>query len=171
MFTENQKVWCAIFGAGIVQRIRQQSGVKYPVIVLFNNGDENVVAYTIDGKYHDDGNVTLFPYPVEIVGADTKNLCEELKHLRDEVKTLREALKTCQNKPQELKPSIDWNHVNEVFQYLAMDADGESYLYTDKPQQGEWQWMSSLRLAVADHFTSFTPGTCDWRGSLVKRPD
>ena len=72
MFTENQKVWCAIFGAGIVQRIRQQSGVKYPVIVLFNNGDENVVAYTIDGKYHDDGNVTLFPYPVEIVKAVTK---------------------------------------------------------------------------------------------------
>ena len=171
MFTENQKVWCAIFGAGIVQRIRQQSGVKYPVIVLFNNGDENVVAYTIDGKYHDDGNATLFPYPVEIVGADTKNLREELKHLRDEVKTLREALKTCQSKPQELKPSIDWNHVNEVFQYLAMDADGECYIYTDKPLQCERQWTTNLPCSPAINFTSFTPGTCDWRDSLVKRPD
>ena len=140
MFKASQKVWCAIYGAGVVQRIRQESGVKYPVVVLFNNGDENVVTYTADGKYHEAGNVTLFPYPVEITKAT-------------------------------VKPSIDWNHVSEGFQYLAMDADGESYLYTDKPQQGERQWMSSLRLAAANHFASFTSGTCNWRDSLVKRPN
>ena len=168
MFKANQKVWCALYGAGVVERIRQQSGVKYPVEVRFNDLS---TSYTADGKHHVVGNVILFPHPVKIVEADTKNLCEELKHLRDEAKTLREALKTCQSKPQELKPSIDWNHVSEGFQYLAMDADGESYLYTDKPQQGEWQWMSILRLAVADHFASFTYGTCDWKDSLVERPN
>ena len=71
MFKKDQKVWCAIFGAGIVKRIRQESGVKYPVVVLLNRNDENVV-YTADGKYHDEGNVTLFPYPVEITKAVTK---------------------------------------------------------------------------------------------------
>ena len=69
------------------------------------------------------------------------------------------------------KPSIDWNHVSEDFKYLAMDADGECYIYSDKPSRGGQQWVSSLRLAVADHFASFTPGTCDWQDSLVKRPD
>ena len=171
MFTENQKVWCAIFGAGVVQRIRQQSGVKYPVIVLFNDGDENVITYTIDGKYHDDGNVTLFPYPVEIVEADTKNLCEELKHLRDEVKTLREALKTCQSKPQELKPSIDWDHVSEDFKYLAMDSGGLHHLFAEKPDSMSVEWTTHALYIYAEHFASFTPGTCNWKDSLVKRPN
>ena len=141
MFKVNQKVWCAIYGAGVVARIRQEAEVDYPVVVEFkSNGDENVITYTADGKYHEAGNVTLFPYPVEITKAITK-------------------------------PSIDWSHVSEDFKWLAMDEDGESYLYSGKPSLGEWQWRSILRLAVADHFSSFTPGTCDWRDSLVKRPN
>ena len=140
MFTEGQKVWCAIFGAGIVKRIRQESGVEYPVVAVFNCNDERIVTYTNDGKYHNEGNVTLFTYPIEITKAVTK-------------------------------PSIDWSHVNENFKWLAMDADGESYLYTDKPQQGEQQWIGRPRLAAATHFASFTPGTCNWRDALVERPD
>ena len=74
MFTEKQKVWCAIYGAGVVKRIRQESGVEYPVIVLVNSNtdDESVVTYTNDGKYYKGGNVTLFPYPVENTKAVTK---------------------------------------------------------------------------------------------------
>ena len=141
MFKVNQNVWCAIYGAGVVKRIRQEAEVDYPVVVVFNrNDDENVVTYTSDGKYHDEGNVTLFPYPIEITKAVTK-------------------------------PSIDWNHVSEDFKYLAMDADGECYIYSDKPSRGERQWVRSLRITVADHFASFTPGTCDWRDSLVERPN
>ena len=140
MFKVGQKVWCAIYGAGVVARIRQDEGVNYPVVAVFNCNDGHTATYTSDGKYHEAGNVTLFPYPIEITKAT-------------------------------VKPSIDWNHVSEGFQYLAMDADGESYLYTDKPQQGERQWMSSLRLAAANHFASFTSGTCDWRDSLVERPN
>ena len=172
MFKLNQKVWCAIYGEGVVQRIRQQSGIKYPVVVLCNNNDdEHVVTYTADGKYHEAGNVTLFPHPVEIVEADTKNLCEELQHLRDEVKTLREALKTCQSKPQELKPSIDWSHVNENFQYLAMDSGGLHHLFAEKPDPIAVEWTTHALYIYAEHFASFTPGTCDWRDSLVERPE
>ena len=141
MFKVNQKVYCAIYGAGVVKRIRQESGVDYPVVVVFNrNDDENVVTYTNDGKYHDEGNVTLFTYPVEIVKAT-------------------------------VKPSIDWSHVNENFKWLAMDADGTFHIYTDKPLQGNQQWTTNLPCTPATHFASFVPGTCDWRDSLVKRPN
>ena len=141
MFKVNQKVWCAIYGAGVVKRIRQEAEVDYPVVVVFNrNDDENVVTYTADGKYHEAGNVTLFTYPVEITKAVTK-------------------------------PSIDWSHVNENFKWLAMDADGTFYIYTDKPLQGNRHWTTNLTCTPAVRFASFTPGTCDWRDSLVKRPD
>ena len=141
MLSKDQKVWCAIYGAGVVKRIRQESGVKYPVIVLFNNnGDENVITYTADGKFHEVGNVTLFPYPVEITKATAK-------------------------------PSIDWSHVNENFKWLAMDADGKFHIYTDKPLQGNQQWTTNMPYTPAIYFASFVPGTCDWRDSLVKRPN
>ena len=141
MFEKDQKVWCAIYGAGVVKRIRQQAEVDYPVLVVFNrNDDENVITYTLDGKYHVEGNVTLFPHPVEIVKAVTK-------------------------------PSIDWSHVNVYFKWLAMDADGRFHLYTDKPLQGNQQWTTNLLGTPAIHFASFVPGTCDWKDSLVKRPN
>ena len=140
MFKVGQKVWCLIYGQGVVtEEVREKTPSKfYNVVVRFT--DERLVSYTSDGKYHTEGNVTLFPHPVEVIKSAAK-------------------------------PSIDWSHVSENFQYLAMDADGESYLYTDKPQQGELQWLSRPRLAAATHFASFVPGTCNWKDSLVKRPD
>ena len=144
MFTEGQEVWCAIYGAGIVKRIRQQSGVKYPVVVLFNSNnnddDDFVITYTSDGKHHTAANVTRFSYPVEIVKAITK-------------------------------PSIDWGHVSEVFQYLAMDSDGLHHLFAEKPDPIAVGWTTHALYIYAEHFASFTPGTCDWRDSLVKRPN
>ncbi len=70
MFTEGQKVWCAIYGAGVVVEIHQEGGVKCPVEVRFNN--ERTCVYTSDGKYYDDSNIVLFPYPIEITKAVTK---------------------------------------------------------------------------------------------------
>ena len=149
MFKVNQKVWCAIYGAGVVTEILHASEGTYPVVALFK--DTRLAAYTSDGKYSVDGNVTLFPYPVEIVKAIAKPSIA---------------------KPSIAKPSIDWSHVNEDFQWLAMDDDGECYIYSGKPSRGgQQQWVSNLRLTVADHFASFTPGTCDWKDSLVKRPN
>ena len=140
MFKKGQKVWCAIYGAGVVKRIRQDEGVDYPVVVVFNrNDDENGITYTADGKYHEAGNVTLFPHPVEIVKAVTK-------------------------------PSIDWSHVSEGFQYLAMDEIGLHHLFAEKPERSSAEWTTHALYIYAEHFASFVPGTCDWKDSLVKRP-
>lgn len=138
MFKENQTVWCAIYGAGVVYSIRQGYEVDYSVTVKFS--DDLFVGYTADGQYDMKGNVTLFPYPVEIVKAVTK-------------------------------PSIDWSHVSEDFKYLAMDENGLHHLYGEKPLQGSSHWATNITYIHADHFTSFTPGTCDWKDSLVKRPE
>ena len=142
MFTEGQEVWCVIYGAGVVKRIRQNSGVDYPVLVLFNSNtdDENVVSYTRDGKFYAGGNITLYSYPVEIVKAITK-------------------------------PSIDWGHVSEDFQYLAMDESGLHHLFTEDPLLGSNEWTTHSLYIYAEHFTSFKAGTCHWRDSLVERPN
>ena len=139
MFKVNQNVWCAIYGAGVVKRIYEDEE-DYPVVVGFNrNDDENVVTYTADGKYHVAGNVTLFPYPVEITKAVTK-------------------------------PSIEWSHVSEDFQYLAMDSGGLHHLFTEKPEPIAMEWTTHALYIYAEHFASFTSGTCDWKDSLVERP-
>ena len=141
MFKVNQKVWCAIYGAGVVARIRQETEVAYPVVVVFkNNGDENVVTYTSEGKYHEAGNITLFPYPIEITKAVTK-------------------------------PSIDWSHVSSEYNYLVKDSDGEGYLCGEEPSRVKSGWNAGSPNTSAEHFASFIPGTCDWRDSLVKRPN
>ena len=141
MFEKDQKVWCAIYGAGIVARIRQEAEVDYPVVVLFkSNGDENVITYTTDGKYHEAGNIVLFPHPVEIVKAT-------------------------------IKPSIDWSHVSPEYNYLVQDSDGEGYLCGEKPSRVKSGWIAESPSISASTFTSYTPGTCDWQESLVKRPD
>ena len=140
MFTEGQEVWCAIYGAGIVRRIRER-GVEYPVVVLFNRNDDEIVAtYTNDGKYHKGGNVTLYTYPVEIVKAITK-------------------------------PSINWDQVSAEYNYLARDANGDAHLYGEEPPRLTTIWNMVSPYISATAFTSYEPGTCDWEDSLVKRPD
>ena len=143
MFKGNQKVYCAIYGAGVVKRNRQESGVEYPVVVVFNrNDDENVVTYTTDGKYHNHGNVTLFTYPVEITKAVPK-------------------------------PSIDWSHVKSEYKWLSVDKDGSAFVYENEPEHGEsnyWYSQEGIHYEVSG-LASYTPGTCDWQDSLVKRPE
>ena len=141
MFVKDQKVWCAIYGAGVVKRIRQEAEVDYPVVVVFNrNDDENVVTYTNDGKYHVEGNVTLYPHPVEIVKSVTK-------------------------------PSIDWSHETPEYNYLTQDANGDGYLCGKNPQRMSTTWGMETPYIRATAFTSYEPGTCDWCDSLVKRPE
>ena len=143
MFTEKQKVWCAIYGAGVVKRIRQESGVKYPVVVLFNrNDDENVITYTADGKSHEVGNVTLFPYPVEIVKAVTK-------------------------------PSIDWTQIKDKYKWLAVDVNNRAYVYVKEPiSDSIAYWCSSgATYFCVNGLVSYSRGTCDWKDSLIQRPN
>lgn len=138
MFEVGQKVWCVIYGAGVVTEIQRVGDGVYPVEVKFHSGNSGI--YTKDGKYFVEGNVTLFPYPVEIVKAITK-------------------------------PSIDWSHVSDYFQYLAMDEDGRCWLWVSKPVPSQEEWNELGAPTKAENFASFTPGTCNWCDSLVKRPE
>ena len=137
-FKKDQKVYCAVYGEGVVTDVFERT--QYPVYVKFQSINERVVRYTADGKVRPQCNATLFPHPVEIVTAA-------------------------------IKPSIDWNHVSENFKWLAMDADGKFHVYTSKPLQGNQQWTTNLPCTPAIHFASFTPGTCNWKDSLVERPN
>ena len=143
MFKVGQKVWCAIYGAGVVKRIRQNSGVEYPVLVLFNSStdDESVVSYTNDGRYRIEGNVTLFPHPVEITKAITK-------------------------------PSIDWTQIKDEYKWLAVDVNGCAYVYENEPNNdGSAHWCSSSAAYFhVNGLVSYSRGTCDWEDSLVERP-
>ena len=136
MFYVGQKVWCVVYGAGVIANIRQEG--TYPIYVKFKNSTINTT-YTSDGKLVKESNVVLFPHPVEIVKAVTK-------------------------------PSIDWSHVSEDYQYLAMDENGQHYLFAQKPLRGTLQWCTNHACICAKHFASFTPGTCSWEDSLVERP-
>ena len=59
MFKVGKKVWCAIYGAGVVEAIHQES-TTYPILVKFNDLS---LDYTADGRVYAEGNITLFPHP------------------------------------------------------------------------------------------------------------
>ena len=62
-FYENQRVWCVIFGEGVVAEITCD---RYPVKVKFETGE--VEFYTSGGLiFSNSTNQSLFQYPVKIV--------------------------------------------------------------------------------------------------------
>lgn len=73
---------------------------------------------------------------------------------------------------KQIKPTINWDHVNPTFRWLAVDGDGYAHLYETKPdlETGEYWAVSSGTGTRAEFFASYTRGTCDWRDSLVQRP-
>lgn len=121
--------------------LRADETYAYPVRVKFENGTEHT--YTLDGKCGDEHALpSLYPYPVEIVKKVTK-------------------------------PSINWEHVHSKFNYLAEDFGGAAFLYEEKPFAADAGWgvpSCSSEIAEVNMFASYTPGTCDWKDSLVARP-
>ena len=141
MFKVGQKVWCLIYGQGVVTEIHDVCYAEmYSVFAKFQKEDEHNISYTADGKYHVEGSIVLFPYPVEIVKAA-------------------------------VKPSIDWSHVSPEYNYLAQDENGDGYLCGKNPQRTNMIWSMEAPYISATTFTSYEPGTCDWKDSLVKRPN
>lgn len=73
MFKVGQKVWCLIYGQGEVLEVEGgRFEDSYPVLAKFQNNDDLRITYTTDGKFHDQGNITLFPHPVEVIKSVTK---------------------------------------------------------------------------------------------------
>lgn len=70
------------------------------------------------------------------------------------------------------KPSIDWNHVSDNFNFLARDEDGLTWLYGNKPkrQKSLWWTEGDDAFIAAGAFKSLDAGNCDWKDSLVERP-
>ena len=115
----------------------------YHVKVMFKNGD--VTIYTSRGyMYSNSINQSLFHHPVKIV--------------LDESAT---------------KPSIDWSHVKGEYKWLSVDKDGSAYVYEDEPERGgsDYWFSPNGSLNEVNVLASYTPGTCDWKDSLVKRPE
>ncbi len=68
-------------------------------------------------------------------------------------------------------PSINWDHVNPDYNWLATDKDGRSFLYIGRPADEDNSWCTpGSEYGRADAIVSFKPGTCPWRESLVRRP-
>ena len=143
MFKVGQKVWCAMFGEGEVTKILTRN-THYPVEVSF--GDSAPEYYTLGGKFWCWTNQTLFPYPVEII-------------------------------KKVAKPSINWEHVDSKFKYLAEDPCGAAFVYEEKPFVAEAGWAAfsskgeHVEVAEVYMFASYVKGICDWKESLVKRPE
>ena len=137
MFEVDQKVWCVMFGEGVVTDIDKV--YTYPLIVKFTNGVKKT--YALNGKENESHvNPSLYPYPVEIVRKVTK-------------------------------PSINWEHVRKDFKFLAQDMNGNAYLYWERPALSTTGWEPTRGdFAEAQSYASYTPGTCNWKDSLVERP-
>ena len=74
-------------------------------------------------------------------------------------------------KPQPLtKPSPPWEHLADWVQYVARDVGGAVYGYPCKPALCELYWDASGCTELSS-ILKFDPGTCDWKDSLVKRPE
>jgi len=73
-------------------------------------------------------------------------------------------------KPAPKKPSIDWSHVADWLNFIAMDSDGHPHFYEWEPKLGAIAWYGGGRSYSAISHPSFRPGTCHWRDSLVMRP-
>lgn len=67
------------------------------------------------------------------------------------------------------KPSINWDHVHPDFKWMATDKCGETYLFVSEPTIDISLW-DGPQWVCASNWTSFVPGTCDWKDSLVERP-
>jgi len=68
------------------------------------------------------------------------------------------------------KPSIDWSHVADGWNWLAVDGDGGVWLYDGRPDFAFGKWLASGAIVSAEAFAYCRPGTCDWRDSLICRP-
>lgn len=139
-FYVGQKVWCVIYGQGVVAEAAWYACRGYDIIVKFN--DDFSINYTSGGKYCVEGNVTLFPHPVEVVKSATK-------------------------------PSIDWSQIKDEYKWLAVDVNNCAYVYENEPNiDGIAYWCSSgATYFNVNGLVSYSRGTCDWKDSLVKRPE
>jgi hypothetical protein len=68
--------------------------------------------------------------------------------------------------------SIDWSHVHPDIVAIARDDDGRPFGYECRPTLKEYCWRDDgPERCIAGVFASYKMGTCDWRESLLIRPE
>ena len=140
-FYVGQKVWCVLFGEGVVA---QSTHDMYPVKVKFKTGD--VRTYTREGyMYINCRNQSLFHRPVKIVQDESAAKPSiNWSHVKDKYKWL----------------AVNANGGADVFENEPKVDAVAAYWYNPK---GGCNKVNGL--------ASYEPGTCDWCDSLVKRPE
>lgn len=104
--------------------------------------------------------------------ADDDSLVIEIKVDKDWVPHKKPLFDSdCEYRIKPTKPSIDWSVHN--FNYLATSSTGVTFMYEKEPIKDEVMkvWLADGCAAPAKWLTSFKAGTCDWKDSLVKRPE
>lgn len=70
-----------------------------------------------------------------------------------------------------VKPSINWDHVSDKYNYLHMDKSGSFWLSTNKPIGTEYLYNLTGYSIYGNNFASFKEGeNCKSIDSLVCRP-
>ena len=66
-------------------------------------------------------------------------------------------------------PQINWDHVSDMWDWLAMDDNGLYWLYKNKPCFSDKYWEDGCSYISARNFASFKKGTASAKDSLVWR--
>ena len=140
VFIEGQRVWCVIFGEGLVSRLTDD---PFPVVVEFLNGEEE--PYTSTGHFFRRvGNQSLFPYPVKVS--------------RDESVVTKPSINW-----SHVKGDYKWLSVDK-------DGSAYVYEDEPERSESDYWLSLNASLTEVNGLASYTPGTCDWQDSLIERP-
>jgi hypothetical protein len=77
------------------------------------------------------------------------------------------------------KPTVNWSLVPAHFDWIATDEDGETFAFSDRPTAedsfkgcGYWSVDDSVRhLWIGHEGYKFRLGTCEWKSTLIERPN
>ena len=134
-FYVGQKVWCVLFGEGVVAEITCD---RYPVKVKFENGE--VEFYTSGGyMYSNSTNQSLFHHPVKIVqGESATKPSIDWTQIKDEYKWLAVDVNECayvyENEPNNdgsafwCSSSTTYFNVNGLVSYSRGTCDWQDSL-------------------------------------------
>lgn len=68
-------------------------------------------------------------------------------------------------------PSINWDHLTDKYNFIAVDADRRGWAFEKYPLRTDMYWYPQDNSSCVElkHFTSFTAGNCPWENSVVER--
>lgn len=67
----------------------------------------------------------------------------------------------------------NWEILPPEYKWIARDGNGYVYAGTYPPEieACDWRWVHTKHLIRVDMLTCFKRGTCDWKDSLIVRPE